>query len=67
MFTKRNTMNIKIRLESQIHEAAAKAAEAEGVTLGDYIRRVVQKGVQGVPESPLNGSNAAQEKKGGDE
>lgn len=60
-------MHIKIRLESQIHEAAAKAAEAEGVTLGDYIRHLVQKGVQGVPGSRSNGSDAAQEKKGGDE
>jgi hypothetical protein len=60
-------MHIKIRLESQIHEAAAKAAEAEGLSLGDYIRGLVQKGVQGDPKSRVNGSDAAQEKKSGDE
>jgi hypothetical protein len=60
-------MHIKIRLESQIHEAAAKAAEAEGLTLGDYIGRLVQIGLQGIPKSQLNGLDAAQEKKNGDE
>jgi len=41
--TKTDTMNIQMRLDPEILEAAKKAAEAEGVTLSEYFRKLMRE------------------------
>jgi len=40
-------MNIQTRLDPEILEAAKKAAEAEGITLSGYLRKILLEGVEG--------------------
>jgi predicted DNA binding CopG/RHH family protein len=44
--TKKNTMNIQTRLDPEILEAAKKAAEVEGVTLSEYLRKLLRDDVE---------------------
>ena len=39
-------MNIQTRLDPEILEAAKKAAEAEGVTLSEYLRKLLREDVE---------------------
>lgn len=39
-------MNIQMRLDPEILEAAKKAADAEGVTLSEYLRRLLSEDVE---------------------
>lgn len=44
--TKTYTMNIQMRLDPEILDAAKKAADAEGVTLSEYLRRLLSEDVE---------------------
>jgi predicted DNA binding CopG/RHH family protein len=44
--TKKDTMNIQTRLDPEILEAAKKAAETEGVTLSEYLRKLLREDVE---------------------
>jgi len=39
-------MNIQTRLDPEILEAAKKAAEAEGITLSEYLRKLLRDDVE---------------------
>lgn len=39
-------MNIQMRLDPEILEAAKKAADAEGVTLSEYLRQLLSEDVE---------------------
>jgi antitoxin component of RelBE/YafQ-DinJ toxin-antitoxin module len=39
-------MNIQTRLDPEILEAAKRAAEAEGITLSEYLRKILLEGVE---------------------
>jgi hypothetical protein len=39
-------MNIQTRLDPEILEAAKKAAEAEGVSLSEYLRKLLREDVE---------------------
>lgn len=39
-------MNIQTRLEPEILEAAKKAAKLEGVSLSEYLRKLVQRNLE---------------------
>lgn len=46
MLTGHDTMNVKTRLEPEIHAAAKIAAAKEGVSLTEYLRRLVQSDLE---------------------
>jgi predicted DNA binding CopG/RHH family protein len=39
-------MNIQMRLDPEIFEAAKKAASAEGVTLSEYLRKILKANLE---------------------
>ena len=46
MLTGYDTMNVKTRLDPEIHAAAKIAAAKEGVSLTEYLRRLVQSDLE---------------------
>lgn len=53
-------MNIQTRLDPEILEAAKKAADAEGVTLSEYLRKLLREDVEARNPAEEKGEEGSQ-------
>ena len=51
-------MNIQMRLDPEIHDAAKRAAALEGVSLSEYLRRLLQRNLEEEGDGGVGGGSA---------